>query len=163
MGQRSDRFSLDWCHNGKNLIILQFMTVIKFLLYHNIASTTRRRLDSPLGKVKWTKYFIQNHVDNTEKINFQTCCCVFFDTRWFVDKLGGRNARKPFIKCFSQKVFHSVCFLFLGLWRALAGRRLECKCWHVDVAFMQLIFSTIFSLLLPSKVWTKGRSKRRLY
>lgn len=56
-----------------------------------------------------------------------------------------------------------VCFFKTGFWRVAFGCRLECKCWQLDVAFLQFIFPAVFSLLLPRGIWTTHRPKWRLY
>lgn len=66
-----------------------------------------------------------------------------------------------------QKTCHSValtisllwtlwCF-YAGVWRVVAGCRLECKCWQLDVALLQFLFPAVFSLLLPCELRTTHR------
>lgn len=68
--------------------------------------------------------------------------CSFPLKRWFVDIMGRRNE---------------------GVWWITSWCRLGRECWHVDVAVIVFILSTILSLLLSSPFWPKGWSKRWLH
>lgn len=70
------------------------------------------------------------------------CSCMLFDTWRSVDIVGGGHE---------------------SVWGTLFGCRLVCKCWHVDVAVIVVIFPTVLTLLLSGAVRPESRSQWRLY
>lgn len=89
----------------------------------------------------------------------QTCSRMLPNSRWSVDILGRRNESKNIINCYFCWLSNTIS----GFWRTFARCRLVSKRWYVDVVIMFQFFSTIFSLLLSSKIWTQSWSEWGLY